>query len=390
MDLWSYPNTLNMQTLLTPSENPVAPVESSLPKPEPNRVLSVDFLRGFTMFMLVSGITGLFVELVNHGKGGPSVAAIGEQLEHVDWVGLHAWDLIQPFFMFIVGVAMPFSLTNRLARGDTWNQVFRHALLRSFLLLLFGWMVEADGPTYNLCNVLAQLSVTYLVAFLLMQAAVKWQLVVSFAMILITDLLYRFWPMAGFNQPFTSDHNFGSWVDIALTGHLGPGGWVSFNAIPTSAHTIWGVLVGWMLLKDWPPRRKILTLLGVGTAGVVTGYAMNPLIPIIKHTCTSSFIIVSGGWCLVAMAFSYWLIDMLNFRRLGLFFGIVGMNPIFIYLFSHRGGKGILSSMARPFTHRLFASCGEMVINMATVTVVAAMMWYLCYFLHKRKIFIRL
>ena len=390
MGLWSYPHILNMQTLPTPSANPVAHAASSLPKPEPNRILSVDFLRGFTMFMLVSGITGLFVELASHGKGGPWVAAIGEQLEHVDWVGLRAWDLIQPFFMFIVGVAMPFSLTNRLARGDRWNQVFRHALLRSFLLLLFGWMVEADGPTYNLCNVLAQLSVTYLAAFLLMQAAVKWQLVVSFAMILITDLLYRFWPVAGFNQPVTSDHNFGSWVDIAITGHLGPGGWVSFNAVPTSAHTIWGVLVGWMLLKDWPPRRKILTLLGIGTAGVVTGYAMNPLIPIIKHTCTSSFIIVSGGWCLVAMAFSYWLIDVMSFRRLGLFFGVVGMNPIFIYLFSHRGGKGILSSMARPFTHRFFASCGEMVINMATVAVVAVMMWSICYFLYKRKIFIRL
>ncbi len=61
-----------------------------------------------------------------------------------------------------------------------------------------------------------------------------------------------------------------------------------------------------------------------------------------------------------------------------------------IYLFSHRGGKGILSSMARPFTHRIFAWSDEMVINMATTAVVAAMMWYLCYFLYKRRVFIRL
>jgi predicted acyltransferase len=99
---------------------------------------------------------------------------------------------------------------------------------------------------------------------------------------------------------------------------------------------------------------------------------------------------VSGGWCLVAMAISYWLIDVMNFTRLGLFFGIVGMNPIFIYLFSHRGGKEILERIARPFTHRLFAWSSEMVINMATIAVVAAMMWYICYFLYKRKIFIRL
>ena len=366
------------------------PSENTKLKQEQNRVLSVDFFRGFTMFMLVSGITGLFVEMISRGKGGPVIAAIGNQLEHVDWVGLHAWDLIQPFFMFIVGVAMPFSLTKRLARGDTWNQVFHHVLLRSFLLLLFGWLVEADGPTFNLCNVLAQLSVTYLVAFLLMRAPVTWQLAVSFVLVVATDLLYRFWPVEGFNQPYTPDHNFGSWVDIAITGHLGPGGWVSFNAIPTSAHTIWGVMVGWMLLKDWPPRRKILTLGVIGALSIVVGYAMNPLIPIIKHTCTSSFIIVSGGWCLVAMAFSYWLIDVMDFRRLGLFFAIVGMNPIFIYLFSHRGGKEILARIARPFTHRLFAWSSEMVINMVTIAVVAAMMWYLCYFLYKRKIFIRL
>jgi len=364
--------------------------ENTQPKPDQNRVLSVDFFRGFTMFMLVSGITGLFVEMISRGKGGPVITVIGTQLEHVDWVGLHAWDLIQPFFMFIVGVSMPFSLTKRLERGDTWNQVFRHALLRSFLLLLFDWMVEADGPTYNLCNVLAQLSVTYLVAFLLMRAAVKWQLTVSFAMILITDLLYRFWPVEGFNQPYTPDHNFGSWVDIAITGHLGPGGWVSFNAIPTSAHTIWGVLVGWMLLKDWSPRRRIQVLLATGAIAIGLGYAMNPFIPIIKHTCTSSFVIVSGGWCLVAMAFSYWLIDVMQFRKLGLFFGVVGMNPIFIYLFFHRGGKAILASMARPFTLRLFAWSSEMVINMATIALVAAMMWYICYFLYRRKIFIRL
>lgn len=366
------------------------PAQTVQLKPEPNRVLSVDFLRGFTMFMLVSGITGLVVEMTSRGKGGPVLAAIGNQLEHAEWVGLHAWDLIQPFFMFIVGVAMPFSLTKRLERGDTWSQVFRHALLRSFLLLLLGWLVEADGPSYNLCNVLAQLSVTYLVAFLLMRAEVKWQLVVSFSLIAATDLLYRFWPVEGFNQPYTPEHNFGSWVDIALTGHLGPGGWVSFNAIPTSAHTIWGVLVGWMLLKDWPPRRKIATLTGLGLVGITIGYAMNPWIPIIKHTCTSSFVIASGGWCLVAMAFSYWLIDVMNFRRLGLCFAMVGMNPIFIYLFAHRGGKEILARMTRPFTHRLFFWGDELVMNLATITVVAALMWYLCYFLYQRKIFIRL
>jgi predicted acyltransferase len=90
------------------------------------------------------------------------------------------------------------------------------------------------------------------------------------------------------------------------------------------------------------------------------------------------------------MSFSYWLIDVMSFRKLALFFAIVGMNPIFIYLFSNLGGKRLLTRMAEPFTSRLFSWSNEITINMITIIVVAAMVWYICYFLYKRKIFIKL
>src|SRR5665648_1110216 len=102
-----------------------------------------------------------------------------------------------------------------------------------------------------------------------MQLEIKWQLLVSFGMILLSDLLYRFWPVAGFNQPFTPDQNFGSWVDLALTGKLSSGHWVAFNAIPTAAHTIWGVVVGLLLMKNWSPKKKVLTLVIIGIAGII-------------------------------------------------------------------------------------------------------------------------
>lgn len=357
---------------------------------EQNRVLSVDFFRGFTMFMLVTGIAGVFNGLVEQGKGGAIIALLVKQFDHAEWNGLYAWDLIQPFFMFIVGVAMPFSLSNRMARGDSWKKSFYHALTRSFWLLVLGFMLGAGNKSFSLTNVLAQLSVTYIIAFLLMQKEIKWQLLVSFGMILLSDLLYRFWPVVGYNQPFTPDQNFGSWVDVAITGKLASDHWVAFNAIPTTAHTIWGVVVGLLLMKDWSHNRKILTLVIVGLIGIIIGYLMDPFIPIIKRVCTSSFIIVSGGYCLLAMAFSYWLIDVMKFRKVSLFFAIVGMNSIFIYLFSNLGGKQILTRMAKPFTSRLFFWTNDIAINMITVVVVAAMVWYMCYFLYKRKIFIRI
>jgi len=357
---------------------------------EQERILSIDFFRGFTMFMLVTGITGVFFILQDGQKGGAVIALITKQLDHADWSGLYAWDLIQPFFMFIVGVSMPFAVSKRLARGDSWKKAIYHVLKRSFLLLAFGFMLGSDKDGFSLTNVLAQLSFTYLVAFLLMEKDFKWQLAVSFAMIILSDVLYRIWSVDGFNQPFTADHNFGSWVDVAITGKLSEDRWVAFNAIPTSAHTIWGVLVGKILMKDFPHRKKILTLLIPGIIAVITGYCMSPFIPIIKRICTSSFVIVSGGYCLIAMAFSYWLIDVLKYRKLALFFAVVGMNPIFIYLFSNTGGKHLLTGMAEPFTWRLFRWGGEITINVVTTIVVAAMVWYICYFLYKRKIFIKL
>jgi predicted acyltransferase len=357
------------------------------------RKLSVDFFRGFTMFMLIGEFSGFFSALVNPSFDGTIISVIGRQFQHVEWIGLHFWDLIQPFFMFIVGVAMPFSMTRRWDSGDSWNKTFRHAATRSLLLLFLGWALYCIGPgkiTFRFTNVLAQLSVTYIIAFLLMRKAVKWQLLVSFLLIITSDLLYRFWSVDGFNQPFTPDKNFGAWFDLVLTGSLAGGHWVTFNAIPTTAHTIWGVIAGMILMNNWKPRRKIQTMAIAGVVCLIAGYLLGSFIPIIKHTCTSSFVIVSGGWCLIALTFSYWLIDVMNFRKFTLFFAIVGMNPLFIYLFAHANGNQWIEKIARPFINAGFGMFGELTSQVALSLTVWAGLWGICYFLYRRNIFIKL
>ncbi|MDD2283894.1 MAG: hypothetical protein PHQ11_00625 [Paludibacter sp.] len=357
---------------------------------EQDRILSIDFFRGLVMFILVSGIGTLFAGLAEQGQGGEIITFLNKHANHGTWFEIYFWDLIQPFFMFIVGVAMPFSLAKRFAGGESWKQSFLHALKRSFWLLVLGFMLGATDNTYYLTNILPQLSLVYLIAFLLMQKKIKWQLTISFALILISDLLYIFWPVEGFNTPYVPGHNFGSWLDLVTVGHLHPYHWVTFNAIPTSAHTIWGVCVGKLLMTDWSQTKKFLVMFITGLSGIIVGYILNNFIPMIERISTGSFVVFSGGWCLVAMALSYLLIDIMNFKKGAKFFAIVGMNPIFIYLFSMLGGKQMLNRMARPFTFRLFIWSNDVVIDMVTIIVVAVMMWYISYFLYKRKIFLKL
>jgi len=367
-------------------------------KPDPmqaveGRLASLDFFRGLTMFLLVGEATRLYSQLGNPAFGGTLIGAIGAQLQHHPWNGLRFWDLIQPFFMFIVGVAMPFSFGKRWERGDSWATTLRHALWRSAMLFLFGWGLYCIGPgrlTFELWNVLTQLSFTYLVAFLLMRRRARVQIAFSFLMILVSELLYRFWPVAGFNHPFTPDQNFGSWMDFLLMGKLSKGHWVAFNAVPTTAHTMWGVLAGQVLKSERPALRKLKLLFIAGAVGVVAGYALDPLTPIIKRICTSSFVIVTGGWCLCTLAFSYWLIDVKRIRRWSLFFNIVGMNSLFIYLFTNTGGSEWFSKIARPFTMGLFAWAGELNAKIATSLVVWGMLWLLCGLLYKKRIFLKI
>lgn len=354
-----------------------------------DRILSIDFFRGLIMFILVTGIGELFGEMAQAGKGGALIALIDRNCDHGVWFEMYFWDLIQPFFMFIVGVAMPFSFAKRAEKGEKWNESFRHVLKRSFWLLLLGFMLGAKKDAYYLTNILPQLSFVYLVAFLLMNKPVKFQLLISFCLIIISDLLYHFWPVEGFNQ-LLPGQNFGSWVDLHTTGHLHPYNWVTFNAIPTSAHTIWGVATGYLLRKEWTHKKKLMVMSGTGAVGLVAGYSLGHFIPVIERISTSSFMLISGGYCFIAMALSYWLIDIVKLNRVARFFAIVGMNPIFIYVFSMLGGTVMLTRMAEPFTSRIFSWTSPVAIHMITILVVVALMWYVSYFLYKRRIFIKL
>lgn len=321
------------------------------------------------------------------------VSWIGFQFRHAPWHGLTLWDLVEASFMFIVGVAIPFSTMKRLERGESWKKIFYHVLQRSALLFFIGiayYWASAGRPVFRLWNVLTQLSFTYLVAFLLMRKPLKIQILAAFACLALTELLYRSWWVPGFDQPFVADQNFGSWFDLQIMGVLERDHWVAFNALPTAAFTIWGVVTGLILRSDRTDMQKFKILAVAGLIGILLGVGLDPITTIVKRVGSSSYVIVSAGICLVLLALSYWIVDMKKVAAIPKFFVIVGMNPLFIYVFDQFGGTSVLLKIAKPFAYGLLSWTGDVGVDFLKAILGWLMLWYICYWLYHHKILIKL
>ena len=359
------------------------------------RVVSIDLFRGVVMFLLIGKVTGFYDLLAAPVLDGTVLHALGLQFQHHPWHGLRLFDLGQPFFIYISGVAMVFSYEKRWERGESWRATLGQALRRSFLLFALGWALYLVGSEAGgfkgefLFDILPQLAFASLVAFFLIKRPVKTQVGFALGLVILTELLYRLWPVAGFNQPFTAGHNFGSWLDTALFGATSEEGLVTFNMVPAAAFAIMGVLAAGLLKSGRSQKKKLITLVGVGLAGVTLVLALNLLTPIIRSIGTSSFVIMSGGLAFLSLALGYWLIDVMRFRKRSVFFVMVGMNPVFIYLFALSGGADWLYRIVVPFTMAFSGWIGEWPSQILTSLAVWGLLWALCYWLYKRKIFIR-
>jgi len=334
------------------------------------------------MFMLASGAFG-FGAL----QQDPTYGRIASWFDHVEWEGAVFWDLIQPAFMFMVGVAMPFALARRTEIGATPRQNFNHVASRALKLILlsqFLIIVSDQRIHFQLINVLSQIAFTYFFTYLIIQMEFRWQALSALLLLAFHSALFFIFP--GPDGPFSKTGNVGAVIDKALLGYNYEGYYVTINFISSIVTTLFGAWTG-MLLRTEKSRAEKLKILAIATvAAFVSGLALSLVIPDVKRLWTASWTLYSTGWVLVMMLTFVVLIDVLGFHKLAFPLVVVGMNSIFIYSAGFLM-RGAVNHWVTAFSGG-FKSLGVLAPVAQSCTVMLVM-WYLCYWLYRRRIFIK-
>lgn len=315
------------------------PALSAAAKPE--RLLSLDALRGFDMFWIIGG--GGLLESLSRTTGWPILQLAAAQTEHPEWNGFKFWDLIFPTFMFVAGVAMPFAITARLERGEAKPKLYRRVFRRALLLVLLGLVVNGalqfDFVNQRYPSVLGRIGLGYLFAALIvMNCSVRAQGVWIAGILVGYWAAMRYVPVPGFGPgDWYPGHNLVDYIDRnLLPGRLykivrDPEG--LFSTVPAVATVLMGALAGAWLRHS--TRTGAAKAAGIAVAGLVSlglGWMWNHAFPINKNLWTSSFVLYAGGWSLLLLASFYLVIDVWQFRRWAFFFVVIGVNAITVYV----------------------------------------------------------
>ena len=356
---------------------------SSDPPPASGRLLSLDTYRGLIMCVLVANGLGLAAL-----QAYPSWGWLANQVEHAEWTGMTFWDLIQPAFTFMVGVAMPFAIASRRAKGATTGDLFRHVCWRACILVLLSNLFSSFGSDpplrLQLINVLSQIAFGYVLCFLILQVRFEWQAAIAVLMLAGQWLLFVAFP--GPQGAFSQTGNIGQVIDRAVLGYTYSGYYVTINFIGNAVTILFGCWAG-LLLRSTRSRRAILSILGGSAAAAyLVGLALQPFNPVIKRLWTASFTCLSAAWVIAMLLVLYWTIEVRGWRRWTFPFIVVGMNSIFIYSFWQLLG-GWLDTGLAAYTRR-FSSLGP-AGEIPHRLVVLAVMWGLCYWLYRRRIFFK-
>ena len=359
-----------------------------------DRLHSIDALRGFDMFWIIGG--GTVIERIFTLTGIPFVVSLNNQFEHSQWNGFTFEDLIFPLFLFIVGLAIPFSLTKRLSRGDSRRSIVLHILKRTILLFLLGLIYNGflnfNIPNMRWMGVLQRISLSYFAAALIfLFTGIRGRAAWAGAILLGYWLVMTFAPVPEFGSGIlTPEGNVASYIDRLLL----PGRFCCFDfgdnegllsTIPAIASCLAGVLCSDWLRSGRSGNGKTAGLALAGCVSLAVGLLWGIIFPINKIIWTSSYVLVAAGWSMLLFAAFYWVIDVRGYRKWAFFFIIIGLNPITIYLVQEIVNFG---SIANYFIRGLSTHAGEF-RQLLDAIGSFGVKWLFLWFLFKQKIFLK-
>jgi predicted acyltransferase len=399
-------------------------VTAPLSTPPAIRLGSIDAYRGFVMLLMMGEVLH-FCSVSQAFPASGFWKLLCHHQSHVDWVGCVLHDLIQPSFSFLVGAALPFSIANRLARGQSKPVMFGHAVWRALLLVLMGVWLRSTGSrqtNWTFEDTLSQIGLGYTFLFVLGWYSVRAQWAAFIAIVVGYWAAFALYPLpgpdfdyanVGVSAEFLREHGhtgfaahwqknsnlawaFDTWW-LNLFSREKPwthngGGYATLSFIPTLGTMVLGLIAGGVLKGDRTPMQKTRWLVVAGVIGLAAGLLLNALgiCPNVKRIWTPSWVLFSGGWCCVLLAGFYAVIDVAGFKRWSFPLLVVGMNSIAAYCIAHLWEGFIYKGLRTHFGADTFKFLGagyEPLVLGATVLLV---MWLVLFWMYRRKIFLRI
>jgi len=322
---------------------------------------------------------------------------LGAQMHHVEWAGFHFEDLIFPLFMFIAGVAIPFSVKAKLEKNVPKKKLLWKVFKRMLILIVLG--IFYNGTFKNavfegrIASVLGQIGIGYFFAALIViyfdsfKSRLYWLagILVGFGII---QLLI---PVPGVGAGIlTPEGCINGYIDrIFLPGRMyretfDPEGILC--SLSATGVTLMGTIAGNILRNrkttDW---QKIGYMAATGAGLVILAIVFSTFYPIIKKCWTSTFNMLTGGIGFMLMALFYLIIDHWKIQKWGFYFRVIGMNSIFIYLFTHIIDVNHITEYFVGWITKPLGATGDLLFVVSGL----ALVWGLLYYMYKKEIFLR-
>ena len=415
----------------------------TFPIEKPQRLVSLDAYRGFIMLAMVSGGLG-FSAVAREFPDSWAWQALAYQFSHVEWTGCGFWDLIQPSFMFMVGVAMPFSHVSRRAKGYSIFRIGVHTVYRAVFLVALAVFLSSNSSrqtNFVFTNVLAQIGMGYCFVYLLVGCGFRIQLMAAAAILVRYGWYFYAYETPGpdaiaalglpddwqqftgglgaqWNKHVNAAAEMDRWfLDLFPRASSDPvvngGGYTTLNFVPSMATMIFGLMAGNLLRSPRTLRDQCRLLIAAGAACLFFGLAVDgtiwpyfdwqwTLCPIVKRIWTPSWAVFSTGWTLWMLAAFFYLIEIRGYRRWAFPLVVVGMNSIAMYGMAQlvkgwvRGSLNTHLETVRPqliektgwaIGDRIFDSTYGPILQSVSVLLV---LWLICLWMYRRKIFLRI